>query len=214
MPPVAVDHCRRDLVASVRSSLDFIHGLPDFGRTDASGTFRRLSVRTTEDLAAMSLLKVTLAWEAFTEDAFVRYMCGARSASGFAPTLLNVRSRSMALALAQLLAGRDFLNWSTWNTEARANANFDQGEPFTTALGFVRGTLAEMAVVRNRVAHPSDYAADEFRKVVRARLGHVPRGMTPGRFLLTTSPGPGAAHVSIIEEYGLRLMAASALIVP
>ena len=217
MPRVAVDHCRRELVSGVRTPLDFVARAYSLHVQMPAGGYRRVGVREIEDLAALALLKIQLAWEGFVEDTFLRYLCGARSASGFQPTLLQARQRSVNNALQSLLAPRqDFLNWSVWNTENRATTHFDNGDPYVPAIAYVRGTLVEMATVRNRIAHASDYSANEFRGVVRARLGHVPRGMTPGRFLLREVPGPGgaAAIFRIIDDYGMKVIAASTLIVP
>jgi hypothetical protein len=196
----------------VRAGLDLATRANELRWIDEEGQVVRVGVRRVEDVGALSMLRIQLGWEAFLEDIFIRYMCGARTAAGFEPVLLEPRQKSLENARVELLGKQLFLSWSVANTLQRAEKYFGEGEPFISALRVIRTTITEMNVVRNRIAHSSDYAREQFREVVRTHLGFVPRGMSPGRFLLTEVPGsPGERF---IDGFGLRLIAAGTLLVP
>jgi hypothetical protein len=166
-----------------------------------------------EDLASLAMLRAQLGWETLVEDSFVRSMCGARSASGFSPALLQPPHRS--IASTAVLRGRQYVSWSVQSTLNRAQQAFGLGEPFASSLGAARMVLDDMSAVRNRIAHPSAYAASEFAQVVRARIGYVPRGMTPGRFLLTPLGDPRVSGgLRFIELYLNTLLGAAAILIP
>ncbi len=136
----------------------------------------------------MALLKLTLAWESFVEDTFLRYLCGSKSAAGVAPTLLLSKEPTLNAAFKTLTKGNRYLAWHADTTINRANKWFDAGAPYLNAVSGVKSDLDDMADIRNRIAHRSAYSVTAFQDVVRARLGYVPTGMTPGRFLLGSIP--------------------------
>jgi hypothetical protein len=174
-----------------------------------------LHIRRREELAALGLLKIQVAWEIFLEEAFTRYMCGASSPSGYRPDLLLGRQRNLEAAQATLLGpNQSYLNWSVRNTVSRAGRCFEAGEPFATSLAAVTNLLDEVSSIRNRFAHSSQHAARLFTRIVRARLGYVPRGMTVGRFLLTPMDGLKGAAPPFIDLYGSSLLGAARAIAP
>jgi len=211
---VAVDHCRRDLGTAVQVALELARRAPTLHWDDGAGNLERIGVRRVENVAELAMLRVQLGWETFLEDVFVRYMCGARTAAGFAPVLLQPRERTLSDAMSTLLGTQLYLNWSITNTLARAGTFFNAGAPFASTLAVVRTAVVEINAIRNRIAHSSEFSRDAFRAVVLNHLGYVPRGMSPGRFLLTTIPGSGTPGTRFIDDYALKLLGAGALIVP
>ena len=212
--PVAVDHCRRELGSTIQTALELARRAPTLHWDDGAGSLERIGIRRVENVAELAMLRVQLGWETFLEDVFVRYMCGARTAAGFAPVLLGPRQRTLGDAMATLLGGQPYLNWSIVNTLNRAATHFNAGAPFSTTLAVVRTAVIEFNAIRNRIAHSSEFSRNEFRSVVLNHLGYVPRGMSSGRFLLTTIPGSGTPGTRFIDDYALKLLGASALIVP
>jgi hypothetical protein len=169
----------------------------------ASKLFRRpggnlIHVRDQEEIAGLTLLKLTLAWESFLEDTFLRYLCGAKSAAGVSPTLLLGKQPKLNAAFRALSGSNKFLGWQPDTTLKRANKFFDAGEPYETAVKGAKSVLEDMGSIRNRIAHRSDHSVIEFQAVVQVHFGFVPRGMTPGRFLLSTLPILG---IPAIDHY-------------
>ena len=215
MPDIGVQHCLRDFAQNVQDALDLVNRAYSFRILDSRGNYRYIGVRRVELFAGLALFKIHMAWETFLESVFVRYMCGAASATGFAPILLGAPKRTIRAAMVDLLMPNlNFLNWTPSNTLRWANMYFDHGEPFTITISAVTQTLGEISVVRNSFVHRSEYAASEFRTVVLRMFGYVPRGMSPGRFLLTRNPSPSAGNQKFLEIYANILLGASRSIVP
>jgi hypothetical protein len=142
-------------------------------------------------IGELACLRLFLAWETFLEETFVRYMCGARASSGYAPTRF-VMPRAMEHARDMTEAGKQFAPWAHSPTVvARAALYFDHGEPYASALTPAQLELEDLRLIRNRIAHSSERSQEQFRTVVRRRLGYVPRGMGPGRFVLSAAPTGG-----------------------
>lgn len=213
MPVRGVHHCLRDFNASVLAAVDFQKRASQLRLEVLGGVYRRLGVRDFETLSCLTLLKVHLAWEDFIESVFLRYMCGAQAPGGNDPVLIGPAQPNVVAAMNQLLRPNwAYLQWGAQNTLDWANKWFQDGEPFSTAIGAIRQTVDDVAAVRNRFAHRSHAAEQRFRNVVRGRLGFVPRGMTAGRFLLT--PNPNAAQPqNFLELYANTLIAAGAAVV-
>jgi hypothetical protein len=152
-----------------------------------------LHVRDRETIAAFCLLKTLLAWEDFIETTFLRYMCGARTTSGYAPALQQSRAGSIGQAYAVLAGRQRYLAWNPTDVIQRSGVFFQKGEPYTSTIATMGILLQEMIAVRNAIAHRSSFAQQKFRSVVVSRFGFVPRGMTPGRFVMSIDPGNGQA---------------------
>jgi hypothetical protein len=166
-----------------------------------------LHIRDQEETVSLCLLKLMLAWEAFLEEAFLKYMCGAASAAAHYPPLMAARERSTASAYVRILGRSRYLSWSRHELDQRARLHFVGGVPFSLPAAAAAAALDEMVAVRNRVAHRSQHATQEFRTVVRTQIGYFPKGMTPGRFLMMQSSG-----VMTLELYAVNLLATARLI--
>jgi len=167
---------------------------------------RPVHVRDLEEIAGLAVLKLTLAWESFLEDSFLRYLCGAPSCVGGAPTLLGARQPTLKAAYALLLGTQKYLGWSPTASVTRASLHFAAGEPYRSAIGGAAADLRQINAIRNRIAHRSPFSVSEFQAVVVAELGSVPRGMTPGRFLLGTLPSKGGV---VALDYYLGILRAT-----
>ncbi len=215
MPTLGVEHCLRGFESSVQKTTRFVREARGWRRLGSNGVYVHIGIGRVELLAGLGLLRIHLAWEEFLESVFVRYMCGARSTSGFAPVLLSPPQPTIAVAMATLLGpSRQFLHWNARSTLARASRFFQAGEPFATAVGAIAQTLDDISAVRNRFAHRSDFSANAFRILVLTAFGYVPRGMSPGRFLLTAHPSLAAGGLRFFEFYSGSLIGASRAIVP
>jgi hypothetical protein len=214
MPPRTVEPSLVGFEDSVSDAQAFARAVPEYRIVSGAG-FKRIGARRSEELTALGLLKIQLAWEAFLENTFTRYMCGVPAPSGFAPQLLQPRESRIEDALVTLLGpNQRFLNWSASNTSTRAHAYFAAGAPFLPPLQAVSNLLEEINAVRNRFAHSSQHAQRQFRAVVRTRLGFVPHGMTVGRFLRTPMDGLQGTAPPFVELYGNSLLGAARAIVP
>lgn len=104
MPIINVQHCLRNFENSVVSAMDLLDESDSYRILHNTGAYIKIPVRRKELFASLSLLRMQLAWESFVEDVFVRYMCGAVTASGYSPILIsmrcgNTKESSVALVL-------------------------------------------------------------------------------------------------------------------
>jgi hypothetical protein len=171
------------------------------------GRFRALPNFQLALVAELAFLRCFLSWEIFLEECFLAYASGSETPSGTTYTcFLAAPNRESTKAI---LVGerRAFATWTNpKDVTQRAQLYFEKGEPFASALATAGGALADMVVVRNRIAHRSGTAAQNFLSLIRRRYGSVQPGMSPGRFLLGPAPNPVRRQ---IDDYVIVLKAAS-----
>jgi len=163
-------------------------------------------------LAELSFLRIFLAWEEFLEETFIRYMRGAKTGSGYGPRCF-VNPTTLEHASQILTSPRQYVDWTT-PSEAikRAKLYFHQGEPYASALLGATEDLQDMNTIRNRIAHSSAHAKQQFRSLVLRKFGYNPAGMGPGRLLLHTIPPHG--QQTFFEHHANVILTLSAMIVP
>lgn len=216
MSKISIDHCMRNFTEQINSIETFVLAAKTLYYKTLSSTYAPIHPRTYETLVGLQLLKTTLVWEDFLESVFLRYMCGCASPNGYRPVLIQARRKSIYDAMNMLLGSRGrFLSWSTVETQVRARANFDIGDPFVSSFASSITDLDSISTIRNRFAHCSDYAKQKFRSVVRNELGYVPLvGMTPGRFLLTERKMGKRKKQTYFEYYMNVLRSVASTIAP
>jgi hypothetical protein len=154
-------------------------------------------------IAELAYLKVFLSWERFLEQSFLRYLCGCKDK--------RIKMRCFVvfpnLEHASMLVtpeGRRYAEWADASTvRERAKRFFKNGEPYWSALGQVMQRLDEMRIIRNCIAHQSSHASTRFEGIVRQAIGTVPRGITPGDFLLRIATGPNTYFASYTETLAI-----------
>lgn len=159
----------------------------------------------------LAYLRCFLAWEVFLEETFYAYMLRKPAPDG---TLFQryVNPVSDEHARKIVRGQRRYAMWAkSKEVIGRAELFFDHGEPFASGLGAASSDLADMVVVRNRIAHQSGNAKADFLDLVRRKHGSVPRGTNAGRFLLGSEP---AATQNRFEDYLEVITAVSRVIAP
>lgn len=149
----------------------------------------------------LSFMQSYLAWEMFLEDAFMLYIMGKPSPSGFAP-VRRVAPTSLVHAV-ELVRGDSTrpLDWTaTELISSRAERCFRNGAPFTPTLQAMTTNLQDMKTLRNAVSHASGDSQAKFRSLVRRKLNHYPQGLAPGGLLNTPIPA-SAPPVTFLGEY-------------
>ena len=138
-------------------------------------------------------------------------MCGARNSSGY-PTERNVNPNCLKNALDILKQKQRFVDWTIGDDVInRAKVCFRNGEPFVGGMGRSLNHLANMKIVRNRIAHISGGTNKAFQNLVRQEMGHGQKGMVPGKFLMEKIPP--TSTTSLLQNYGNILLTAARIIV-
>lgn len=189
MPRISVQHCLVDFRADIQAAQDLFQDATQYFSILPGGKPRKISNFRLCNIAGLSLLRMHLSWEDFLERVFLRYMCGAKTLSGYMPNLTMAPALTISVAYNNLLKpGQNYLNWTPQNTRTWAANHFQAGQPFETAIAASLQTLTDISTVRNVFAHRSEFAKQKFQILVRRELGYLPRGISPGQFLLLTVP--------------------------
>jgi len=156
-------------------------------------------------IVELSFLQLFTSWEQFLEEAFIRYMCGNITSRGYSPKRF-VQPRTLEHALDMVMQGRPYVDWTKLEEViTKAELYFEKGEPFANTLRNASAHLEDMKTLRNRIAHRSKHSEARFQALVRQRIGHNPRGIVPGKFLLKRIPSSNTR--TILQEYGNLLLA-------
>jgi len=201
MPPT-LSHVLLDLRKGISSSTNLITKVISFGIPQIQ----------LEMIVEMAYLRIFVSWESFLEESFIRYTTGAIPPSGNAPVTL-IHPQNIGHALDLVVAGRDYISWNSASEVIQRSAlYFQDGEPYRSALEPASIELDEMNTIRNRITHKSMHSKSQFNAFVRRKFGHGVRGMTPGRYLLTSplSPPPN----TFLDYYIEVIKIASTMIVP
>ena len=147
---------------------------------------------------ALAFISLVAAWEDFVQGAFVRYMVDASSPAGYRPALRVGPCKTLRHAV-EVLTGRPgfnlanrYLSWTKWSgVTSLASLHFLMGRPFSSVnIGLIQA-LNDGHIIRNRVAHSSQKARQDFLEVSRRFLGlaenaKIVQGYDVGTLLLET----------------------------
>lgn len=165
-----VAHVRNSFVASIESAERLCDAVKRLGAIHPNTPGPRLHTEHVRRVVELAFLGVTASWEEFLEQTFVRYLAGARSDSGFQPTMRAGQCKSLAHAY-QVFSGdpdhkpeKRYLSWTDPNSVVKsAKVFFKAGNPYSNALDLFRDELGRAVKLRNRVAHRSTKAGRQFK---------------------------------------------------
>ena len=100
-----------------------------------------------------------------------------------------------------IIGDRSYVDWTRIPAlRERAKTFFKNGEPYDSAVSSHQNMFQQMNIIRNAIAHSSDYSREKFKRLVRDQLGTYPRGLTVAKFLGTPKPG-AVPPITFIEYY-------------
>lgn len=153
-----------------------------------NGGFRVINSHDRYSIIEIHFLRLMLEWEFFIEESFTRFLCGGLRTKRPQPHLL-AKFKNLENAKDALHGKQGFVGWINPEEIIRqSKLYFRNGEPYISPIQAATKPLNEARIIRNRIAHFSDKAEEQFSKMIREKYGYSPRGMTPGRFLLDKLP--------------------------
>lgn len=188
MPPLAAEFGRlisEALALSEAGEIVRAHANP------GSPTKAALSAKRLEYLYEMAYLRAFVAWEAFLEQAFYRYLCGYTSPRGPMPRIGGAAyCATLATAETTVLNGMRYRLWhNPGQVIARCQRYFVAGTHFEAVLGSATARIADMANVRHRIAHAQRDAIVQFNAATLRFAGRQYSAASAGRFLRDWVPG-------------------------
>lgn len=141
-----------------------------------------LTVHRMESLYELSFLRSVLAWESFLEETFSRALCGFTLSNGV-QSLVGSPFPNLASAEAAVLGSRDFVSWTDTGTVIRRCRTYIRSGDHEAVISSAATTLDNLASIRHRIAHRSEYARSQFDIACRAFIGRTVHGSVPGKLL-------------------------------
>lgn len=139
-------------------------------------------------------------WEKFLEDIFIEYMLGGQSQNGDAPNrYVSPLDRDHAYRMIQNV--NLYPDWSDIDKVLKNAYNFfEQGGPFAV-LQTVKSEITSLKKIRNAIAHTSNRAKTDFKKLVQGKIGYLPDGIVPATFLIEFNVGRRRGSHTYCEHY-------------
>jgi hypothetical protein len=177
-------------------------------------TVARFTSRHKELIIRFAFLQGFLAWEEFLDESFTLYLLGEKAPRGRRPLReYSPRRRKDAIRLITG-ADRKYADWTrTDNLRKRSKTFFRRHDPFDTPLRANNTYLQDMAIIRNAIAHRSQYSREEFQKLVRRFFRTYPPGLTIGQFLRRVVPNSSPPQ-TFLAYYFDSVATTADLIVP
>lgn len=140
------------------------------------GKVRKMDVETIYEAL---FLRSVASFELFLEKLFVSIMLG-KKVNG--TSLMSAASKGALQAI--LLQNNDYLDWLPYTkTESRAAIYLRNGRPFTNLSDGDRSQIKTITIIRNAIAHKSDYAIGEFKNKVIGEQPLLRNERQPAGFL-------------------------------
>lgn len=173
--------------------------------TPGSRTERDLYPARLEYLYELAYLRIFVGWEAFLEQAFLRYLCGYASKVGSAVPSKGTSFRpTLAKAEADLLAGKDYVLWHNSSAVVRRAQVFFSSSPIETVVRSNTARLDHFAAIRHRIAHAQADARKKFDTATMTLAGKRYRGSRAGAFLRDVDSNVAPAQ-RWVEQLGREL---------
>lgn len=157
-----------------------------------------------EDLRNMlvehNIVQLFSKWERFLENIFIAYMLGNKSSNGDSPLrYVFPINEDHAYRLVQNV--NQYPDWSdTDKILVNARNFFEGGGPFEI-LKTMKAELAAIKKIRNSIAHISHRARKDFENLIQGKIGYLPSGVTPARFLIEYKVGKKRNDPTYYEYY-------------
>jgi hypothetical protein len=152
----------------------------------------------------LSFLKIFLAWEYFLEKAFIFYMLGEKTDSGYQPqSRIRILEADEKLAYEIVKGERRFPDWLNLEfMREKSELFFKDGAPFKDTLynnQTIKSGLQMMKTTRNRIVHASPKTKEEFNSMLRNEFGYV-LDITPGKFLMMEEKETKKFYIDYFKE--------------
>ena len=156
--------------------------------------------RMFEMLIEHSVLKLFAKWEYFLEKVFIAYMLGEKSAQGDAVgRFVFPNDENHAYRIVKSV--NRYPEWSNVDDVLTNAENFFENSGAFAILRTMKSSLTELKKVRNGIAHISKSAKKDFDNLVLGKLGKVPTGITPAKFLVNYKIGKKRNDPTFFEFY-------------
>lgn len=191
--PPEVDHVKSTFLSELKAAEDLVEKINCFKGGINPNSVPALHPKHVRQVVELAFMGTVASWEEFLERALVRYVAGAKTKAGYAPTPRFGRANSLKHAY-QVLSGnpkfdsdKDYLKvndpkWVTNSADFLFSAHgFGDVKAKSQLLGYATS-------IRNRVSHSSDKCRADFKSTALAFLQpqsqKLAQGYGPGDLLM------------------------------
>lgn len=149
-----------------------------------------LSQNDLEQVYTGLFLDIYTAFERSIEILFLKLLCKKirLSTYGRGKTKANFKTEQIAREILQ--RNEDFLQWLPYShTKNRAEIFFENGLPFSDLSNGYQGVLGQMVIVRNAIAHLSEFSEKKFNEKIIANMILTDSEKRPRGFLRSQFSG-------------------------
>lgn len=195
-------------MASLRREVNLLNAVVD-ELLVVVADIKKLEMKYQRLIAETAMLRLFYAIDGMMEHVSLKLLTDCGYCDGTAPARILRPFRSIAAASAYI-AGRkppgQFVKWATLkNVRQNLNGLLLNTEHFLKERGVIDPVLEDMRHVRNHIAHRNRGTGRKFSGVVWKIYPTRPRGISPGKLLLSQRTAylgaPLRGHPSIIEQY-------------
>ena len=181
--PPKVDHLRKEFLRSVKSAESLYESVLEVGSIRPAASGPRLHTEHVRRVVELAFLGVIGSWEEFLEQTLVRYIAGAKCDNDYKPDLRLGKAADITHAYHLITGdpkfdpGKGFIGLSNPSTTVdMARLFLEGGHPYSSAFRGKEELLDHANRLRNRVAHSSTKAREDFKKTARRLLNRGTQG--------------------------------------
>jgi len=167
--PPKVDHLRVSLIRDITSARNLVNSVKASSGINPKSSIPRIHVKHAQRVIELAFMGVVAAWEDFLEQVLVRYLAGAKTDSGYQPSLRIGATSGIAHSYEVLMGdpkfnpSKNYIGFSApVDVIDAAKLFLDHGQPFQNALNPKVDMLKNAIKIRNRSAHSSDKCITDF----------------------------------------------------
>ena len=147
-----------------------------------------------------TILRLFGKWEKFLEDIFIEYMLGGHSQHGDSVNrYVNPLDKEHAYRIIQNV--NLYPDWSDVGKILTNARNFFENGGAFEILKTIKSEITSLKKVRNAIAHTSTRAQKEFENLVQGKVGYLPEGILPAKFLIEFKTGRRRNDPTYFEHY-------------
>lgn len=158
--------------------------------------------RDVEQIYSSAFIDAIVYFEAYIEKLFIGLL-SKQLFSNIHRVIPKIDVRNSVLAREVVLHTRSFYDWLPYNrTERISKVFFKDGRPFTVLTQSEKNDLDKCLIIRNALAHKSNYAITKFQSEIISSLIVNPRDRKPKSFLRKQF----SIGTNYYQEYVLKIL--------
>lgn len=170
------------------------------------GVYSRFTSANRNFIVERQFENLFMKFEELIETVFVSYSMGFQPVSG-AHMTRSVILTSEQDVLDLYSGGKEYPDWTRWETLIKLSKYFFTPSPFDNLVGYIV-QLNELKTVRNALAHISGTAYVKYQTLVRSKIGFFPTGgLSVAEFLMTPiATNPSQVYFQEYIDYTLTAL--------